>query len=243
VSDARETFLARVRAAVAEGNRAGAAPVPGPRGPVGYQGAGPDPVATFARAFTAAGGQAHLVPDPAAARAIVLELVRSHAARRVLLGRGPVLDALGLAEALRAAGVEVLHAENPDPAAAREAFFGADLGISGVDSLVAETGTLVLASRPDQPRSLSLLPPVHVAVADRGQIVPDLFDLFSAELPEKLPAGLSLITGPSKTGDIELRLVTGVHGPGEVHAVVLAPRGGAQDRELIPGPGPGRGTP
>ena len=77
-----------------------------------------------------------------------------------------------------------------------------------------------------QPRSLSLLPPLHIAVAHQSQILPDLFDLFETPLWTErggLPSCLSLITGPSKTGDIELRLVTGVHGPGEVHVILIAP--------------------
>jgi L-lactate utilization protein LutC len=66
------------------------------------------------------------------------------------------------------------------------------------------------------------LPPLHVAVAGREQILPDLFDLFDGRLAaDRLPASVSIITGPSKTGDIELRLVTGVHGPGEIHVVVI----------------------
>jgi L-lactate dehydrogenase complex protein LldG len=108
-------------------------------------------------------------------------------------------------------------------AASAESRFAADVGVSGVDHLVAETGSVVLASRPDQPRSLSLLPPIHLAVAHRGQLLPDLFDLLHpARWPDGLPSCLSVITGPSKTGDIELRLVTGVHGPGEVHVLLLA---------------------
>jgi L-lactate dehydrogenase complex protein LldG len=79
-----------------------------------------------------------------------------------------------------------------------------------------------VASRPEQPRSLSLLPPIHVAVAERRQLLPDLFDLFEINKGE-LPACLSIITGPSKTGDIELRLVTGVHGPGEIHVILIDP--------------------
>ena len=84
---------------------------------------------------------------------------------------------------------------------------------------------MILASRPEQPRSLSLLPPIHVAVAERRQILPDLFDLFAllGKGPDELPACLSVITGPSKTGDIELRLVTGVHGPGEIHVILFDP--------------------
>jgi L-lactate dehydrogenase complex protein LldG len=221
MSDDREAFLCKVREAVAEGNRAGGSPPLEPRGSVGYQGAGPDPVARFIQELTAAGGKAHVVPGHAAAVEAVMEVVRSCGARRVLLGRGAFLDSLGLEEELRRANVE-LAAED------REGSFAADLGISGVDYLVAETGSVVLASRPDQPRSLSLLPPVHVAVAEHGQLLPDLFDLFGeARWPaEGLPSGLSLITGPSKTGDIELRLVTGVHGPGVLHVVLVTAGGG-----------------
>ena len=127
----------------------------------------------------------------------------------------------------RLGDVEVSLVDALPGGAARAAYFAADVGISGVDYLVAETGTVAVLAKPDDPRSLSLLPPVHVAVADRSQILPDLFDLFealgldpTADGP-RLPSCVALITGPSKTGDIELRLVTGVHGPGEVHVVLL----------------------
>jgi L-lactate utilization protein LutC len=218
----RDVFLQRVRDAVQAGNRPGAAPSLPERGTIGYQGAGPDSVARFCTELTAAGGQPYLVRDDAEATAKVLELVQAKMARHVLLGQGSVLERLGFAERLRSLNLEVISIEQN-----RDALFAADLGISGVDFLVAETGSLVVRSRPDEPRSLSLLPPVHIAVADRSQLVPDLFDLFNA-LPTEteegkpvLPPGISLITGPSKTGDIELRLVTGVHGPGEVHLVLI----------------------
>jgi L-lactate dehydrogenase complex protein LldG len=219
----REHFLQRVRDAVAEGNRAGGSPALPERGTVGYQGAGADPVARFRAEFTAAGGHTHIVADRAGAGAIVLDLVRTRSARRMILGGGDVLAALPIVEPLRAAGVEVR-----ETAAGRDAFFQADLGLSGVDYLIAETGSVIVLSRPEQPRSLSLLPPIHIAVAERRQLLPDLFDLFAvlgAE-PGELPACVSIITGPSKTGDIELRLVTGVHGPGEIHVVLIDPGSG-----------------
>src|SRR5204863_1255 len=103
-------------------------------------------------------------------------------------------------------------------------YFAADLGVSGIFWAIAETGSLIMASRPADPRSLSLLPPVHIAVVGSDQLLPDLFDLFVELEPSKsqLPACLSIITGPSKTGDIELKLVTGVHGPGELHVILIA---------------------
>jgi L-lactate dehydrogenase complex protein LldG len=220
----RDVFLQRVRQAVAEGNRAGAVPGLPSRGGAGYQGAA-DLVQRFCAELTAAGGQPYVVADAGAAAARVLELVQARAAKRVLLGRGPVLDALLLADDLRERGLEVDVVDTLAPETQRDRFFQADVGVSGVLYAVAETGTLVMASRPQDPRSLSLLPAVHIAVVDRRQLLADLFDLFADLEPDKtnLPACLSLITGPSKTGDIELKLVTGVHGPGEVHVLVIAP--------------------
>src|SRR5262249_26890611 len=158
------------RSAVAAGNR-GDAPHPERNG-VGYQGAGGDPVERFCQELAAADGTAHPAADAKDAVDIVLSLVKAKGARRVLLGGG--LEALPLVDALARAGVEVVRADEGSKAE----YFAADVGVSGVDHLVAETGSVVLLTRPDQPRSLSLLPPVHVAVARREQIVADLFDLF-----------------------------------------------------------------
>jgi L-lactate dehydrogenase complex protein LldG len=220
VSEARDAFLARVRQAVRAGNRPGsAAPLP-ERGSLGYQGDGGDPVGRFRREFEAAGGKCHVVADEAAAAGAVLALVRAVTGRRVLLGAGPLLDRLDLAGPLAAEGREVVRvaAISQDH---RDTLFAADVGISGVRHLIAETGSLVVDSGPDEPRSLSLLPPVHVTVAGRGQLLSDLFDLFGPDAPGGMPSCRTIITGPSKTGDIELRLVTGVHGPGAVHVVLI----------------------
>jgi L-lactate dehydrogenase complex protein LldG len=220
-------FLQQVREAVTEGNHFASAPPLDSRGGVGYQGAGADPVARFRDEFISAGGFVHVVADAISAREVVLALLQERSVRRVLLGAGAVLDSLDLSERLKIAGLEITFASSGG-AESRDDFFAADAGISGVDYLIAETGSLVVLSRPEQPRSLSLLPPLHIAVAHRDQILPDLFDLFESNLWEirgGLPSCLSLITGPSKTGDIELRLVTGVHGPGEVHVVLIAPAG------------------
>jgi L-lactate dehydrogenase complex protein LldG len=135
-----------------------------------------------------------------------------------------LIASLDLRSRLASPEFEAIPVENLPPEASRETFFAADIGVSGVDFLVAETGTIVLRSRPAAPRSLSLLPPVYIAVAHRSQLVPDLFDLFEKlgnEDRPTLPSCVSFITGPSKTGDIELKLVTGVHGPGEVHLVLV----------------------
>jgi L-lactate utilization protein LutC len=177
-------------------------------------------VERFRAELTAAGGHLHLVPTTEAAAAIAVELAHGRGTRRLLVGRGNLLDELDLPTRLRALGLEVAVTDALDQGS-REVLFAADVGISGVYALIAETGSVVVATGPSEPRSLSLLPPVHIAVAGRGQLVPDLFDLFGALGPGSLPSCLTIITGPSKTGDIELRLVTGVHGPGEVHVILV----------------------
>src|SRR5437773_2609246 len=215
MTSSRERFLERVREAVEAGSRAGDTAALAARGQTGYQGAGPDPVARFCGECTAAGGFPYVVPDRTAASAKVIELVQAKAVRRALLGRGSFLDSLELSGPLAGRGVEVTRVDALAPASSRDPFFAADLGISGVDYLIAETGSVALFARPTEPRSLSLLPPVHIAVAEGAQLLPDLFDLFSilsrqgqAHQLSSMPSCLSLITGPSKTGDIELRLVT-----------------------------------
>jgi L-lactate dehydrogenase complex protein LldG len=118
--------------------------------------------------------------------------------------------------------VEVTTVDTVSRDSTGQTFFAADIGISGVDALIAETGTLAVGARPGEPRSLSLLPLVNIVVAERRQLLPDLFDWFEkVGAGDSLPSCLTLITGPSKTGDIELRLVTGVHGPGELHVIVV----------------------
>jgi L-lactate dehydrogenase complex protein LldG len=108
----------------------------------------------------------------------VVELVKAASARRILLGRGPFLDPLDLRTPLAGLGLDVTAVDGL-AAGSRDPLFAADVGISGVEYLIAETGTVVVATRPEEPRSLSLLPPVHIAVAERRQLLPDLFDLFA----------------------------------------------------------------
>jgi L-lactate dehydrogenase complex protein LldG len=220
----REVLLQRVKSAVAEGNRAGAAlPLP-ERGNVGYQGAGPDPVQRFCQELAAAGGIGHIASDADAAFRSIHGILQAHNARKILLTRGGLIERLELPARLRAAGFDVKAGD--DGTNQRDDFFAAEVGITNVYRLIAETGTVVVACQPNEPRSASLLPPVHIALADRSQLLPDLFDLFDLFSPNVTenqslpPSCLSLITGPSKTGDIELKLVTGVHGPGEIHVIV-----------------------
>lgn len=102
--------------------------------------------------------------------------------------------------------------------------FAMKCGITTVDYAVAETGSLVVCGTAEKGRSVTMLGEHHIALVRADQILPDLYDLFpklQADHPNGLPASVSLITGPSKTADIELQLVVGVHGPGAVHIILI----------------------
>ncbi len=88
---------------------------------------------------------------------------------------------------------------------------------------LADTGSVVLLSS-DEPRARSLLPWVHVTVVREDTVVAGLAELFE-RLGRDLPSSVAIVTGPSRSADIEQRLAVGVHGPGEVH-VVLVPATG-----------------
>ena len=94
-------------------------------------------------------------------------------------------------------------------------------GVSRALYGLADTGSVVLAASPEEPRAASLLPEVHVSLLAEDRILPGLEELFEA-LGGELPSALAIVTGPSRSADIEQKLAVGVHGPGEVH-VVLEP--------------------
>jgi L-lactate dehydrogenase complex protein LldG len=93
-------------------------------------------------------------------------------------------------------------------------------GISEAAYGLAATGSVVLLASPEEPRARSLLPSVHVTILREEHILPGLDELFAA-LGGALPSSVAIVTGPSRSADIEQRLTIGVHGPGEVHVVLL----------------------
>jgi len=102
---------------------------------------------------------------------------------------------------------------------------GAAAGLEGAGSSkasygLAETGSVVLAASPEEPRAQSLLPDVHVTHLREDSILPGLAELFAA-VGADLPSSLAIVSGPSRSADIEQRLTVGVHGPAEVHVVLL----------------------
>ena len=103
----------------------------------------------------------------------------------------------------------------------------ADLGITGVDYAIAETGSCVIIPRRGVSRLVSLAPPVHIALVEPEQVVESLDDLLALRRLEymrsrgRMPTYMNLISGPSRSADIEQTITIGVHGPGEVHLVLI----------------------
>jgi L-lactate dehydrogenase complex protein LldG len=96
------------------------------------------------------------------------------------------------------------------------------VGLTGAAYALADTGSLVMLASSEEARLLSLLPPVHIAVIERRQILTGLDELLTKlPLPADITSSMVLITGTSRTADIEQILVRGVHGPGELHVVIV----------------------
>ncbi|MBI3879810.1 MAG: lactate utilization protein [Verrucomicrobia bacterium] len=136
------------------------------------------------------------------------ELAQQNNWKRVATHSGALTDmavpAIGLPTLKTDAGYEVNAMEQ------------CDAGITECDALVAQTGSILITSRSAGGRALSVLPPHHVVLVTRAQMVPDLaaaYVVVREKHGDKFPSFISFITGPSRTGDIERILVLGAHGP------------------------------
>jgi L-lactate dehydrogenase complex protein LldG len=123
-------------------------------------------------------------------------------------------------EGLRRSGVEVLEPDGPEKW--REACARADLGVTGALLGVASSGSILTAAGSASSRLASLLPPAHLAILPSERLVAGFEELFAA-LGDRLVRASSavLISGPSRTADIEMVLVRGVHGPRHVHVLLV----------------------
>ncbi len=156
----------------------------------------------------------HEADSPEAAIDLILSLAGEDAA--ISAWDTEQIPIPGLRAALAAANVAVVGQDA-----------GARVGLTGVDAALAATGSLVLMSGPGRYRAASLLPSVHIAVVAAGRIVPDLESFMAAQQvvglePLRQAGNVVIITGPSRTADIAMQLVMGMHGPRELHVVLLA---------------------
>jgi L-lactate dehydrogenase complex protein LldG len=149
-----------------------------------------------------------LLADRAELGARIGSLQKAGNWKRIASHRGELAEA-----ACQAAGLPVLRT---DPGYSANELEACDAGITECDALIAQTGSVLVTSRSAGGRALSVLPPHHVIIARRNQLLPDLpaaFELLKQKYAPDYPGFISLITGPSRTGDIERILVLGAHGP------------------------------
>ena len=211
--------LERVRAVL---GRAGGRSSPPPEPP-----AIPDPIArlvkttdglaqTFARR---AAEQKMLVTETSAleAAAKLAAFVAEHPIRSVAMAVSPLLEKLNVRAALESAGLTVKSWDDMS----LDELYEFDCGITDVDYAVAESGTLVMKPTRNHGRGLSLVPMYHIAFVESQQILPDMVDLFAELALDADRGNVILISGPSKTADIEMNVVTGVHGPNVVNAFIV----------------------
>jgi L-lactate dehydrogenase complex protein LldG len=157
--------------------------------------------------------------------------------KSVAAWRHPLIDSLDLPEILSRQKVPVysprqtngeLESTN-ELSSFRSRVETAFIGITSADFCLAETATLVMKTVPDRNRSVSLMPSIHVAVIELNQIIRNLAELYAYLKYEGRPPNrgltncLTLISGPSKTADIELTMVHGAHGPRELYLYVIIP--------------------
>ena len=115
-----------------------------------------------------------------------------------------------------------LYPYHKDIEAFKDDLFGIDAGITGTRGAIAETGALILWPTPVEPRLMSLVPPIHIAVLTAGSIHDTFSDAIRSEKwADQMPTNALLISGPSKTADIEMTLAFGVHGPKELVVLIV----------------------
>jgi L-lactate utilization protein LutC len=208
----RETVLHKVRTAL--GRSVGQAPAAAPEARLRIPAVDLEArLSSFLRRIEELAGKTHRAATPEEARAYV---------EGVVAGRPAVASRAGF---LRECGITALPSVRTgftSAAELRAACVAADFGITSADYALADTGTLVLLSSPEEARMISLLPPAHLAVLPRDRILTGLDELFTRlPRPAEQTSSMVLVTGPSRTADIEQILVRGVHGPGEIHVIVV----------------------
>ena len=176
----------------------------------------------FAALFRAAGGHVASAPDLRAASRYIAEQAAARGASRLLLQDAPELAALALDAAMPDARISVWNRDPHTDWIAEAA--AADIGVVLADGAAAATGTVALLSSKECGRAVSLLPPVLFVVLPAERIrtrLGEMFEAFDRGGRSVMPAGVHFVSGPSRSADIENDLTIGVHGPGDVHVIIV----------------------
>jgi L-lactate dehydrogenase complex protein LldG len=171
-------------------------------------------VAAFVARAEASGSELHRVDTPADAPALIAQIVRqANLPARIVAGRDPVLATCLDGLAAQAFEVTFGRASGDDRAS-----------VTIAQAALGETGTLILASGADAPTTLNFLPELAICVVPRSRILAsyeDAIALLRARYGNDLPRAVNLITGPSRTADIEEILQIGAHGPKALRIILV----------------------
>jgi len=182
---------------------------------------------TFARELEEVGGKFLGVLSPAEATDLIVDLAGELGVKTVALGQGIVSDMDAIGEALERADFRIVRTvpmADTERAAMRARVADAELGIAEADFAIASTGTLAVVSNANRPSSLTLLAPASLVIVQIDRVMTNLAAVLTAMGPSGVASNrLTLITGPSRTADIEKRIVLGVHGPKSLHVIVVWP--------------------
>ena len=224
---AREEILARIKRALKRNDQPPAARSEGNSAPqINKRDEQSELAKRFELELTRIGGRFHIARTAGAVCDYVENLVSIKQTKTVIGWDAAVISKTRLSERLERSGVQFI---SNDERRSETEFINkaveAGIGITAVDYALADTGTLVLITGAGRARSVSLLPPVHVAILKPEQIIAGLDELIPRLNADRdLASAVIFITGPSRTADIELTLVVGVHGPQELHVVLLDSR-------------------
>jgi L-lactate dehydrogenase complex protein LldG len=208
----RDYLLGRVRSAL--GRKQGQVlPPPPPVWLVKAEWTMEEKLASFQQKLERLAGVVHLASSLEETRSIVEKLI---AGKTAVASNAPLLAEAGITSLAR------VSVAGSDAAKCRELCTASDFGITSASFALAHTATLVMRASAEEPRLISLLPPIHIAVVRKQQLLVDLDELMAkVEKPMNDHSSMVFITGPSRTGDIEQILVRGVHGPGIVHVIFV----------------------
>lgn len=184
-------------------------------------------IARFSQELEKLYGQCVVVDDDEGVCGAVLTILAEHQATDVIAWDFRHIPAAGLKEAISARGIATHHPETHDEFREEtlEAIRGAQVGLTGAEAAIAATGTLIVRTAPGKGRLPTVLAPAHIAVITLEQLLPTLEDWIAAQRAAGLAdirasANVCFITGPSKTGDIEMTMILGVHGPGKTYVII-----------------------
>lgn len=147
----------------------------------------------------------------------LIQFLHDSHCKKIALPVSKLLDGLDVLKHLVEAGFDATRWDQMT----LDELYDYDCGVTDVTYAVAETGSLVIRGTASHGRSLSLVPPIHVAILEPRNFLPDLVDVFDRLGKDADPGNINFITGPSKTSDIEMNLVVGVHGPCQVQLFIL----------------------